>query len=778
VDGAQCAFARLGQWRKTTGNREPLMKELHQVACERYVVTARRGRVCATRLLAAAAGSLMLVGVAMAQPEKIAPPQKPLDVNNLRPSKPEPAQAEAAGEGEEQSETAKSDEASGEPAPAPAARLSNATAAMPGKAIAADGKSYKVGRFVLEWKTPNPQHPAMETLMDLPVRLAVTPEGYVTPYDLTSDGNVVVTGEGVAKDRTGVTFVTVSLKDLGDGGVATFYRSAVLHIGQTISDELNRRGIIVVLVHPADDQVSMIDDPDLEIEEGDDLREGQTDMRLIVRTGSVDLVRTLAGGNRLESSIKAGEASRVDPNDPIHNRIREQSPVNKGDLVRKDLIDEYLYRLNRHPGRRVDLAVAPGSQGDTVALDYTVTENKPWTAYFQVSNTGTEATNKWRERFGFVHNQLTKHDDILRVDYITGGFDEAHAVNVDYSFPIRSDSLRLRTYGGYSQYDAADVGFEGSNFSGESANVGVELNYNLWQRGDIFLDLIGGVKWQDHEVESTATSQRGDDNFFTPYLGVNLERFRDDSALVVGATVSYNADDLELDQKDQLGRPEVDASFSVVRFNAEYSTYLEPIFNRWGIFKGGDGEGMTTLAHEISISTRGQWSMDNRLIPVEEDVAGGLFTVRGYPESVAAGDNVIIASLEYRYHLANDLARSSVPGMVGNTKMPEWFGSNFRWAPQQPFGRADWDLIFKTFLDFGNADLSDKIAGEYSNTLFSTGLGMELIYRRNVSMRLDWGVALHHAGERLGEAEAASLGRDFDVEPGMNEWHFLLTISY
>jgi hypothetical protein len=79
-----------------------------------------------------------------------------------------------------------------------------------------------------------------------------------------------------------------------------------------------------------------------------------------------------------------------------------------------------------------------------VTLDYLVAENKPWTAYAELSNTGTKQTNEWRERFGFVHNQLTRSDDILRLDYATAGFDRSHAVNVDYSFPILSDRVRAR----------------------------------------------------------------------------------------------------------------------------------------------------------------------------------------------------------------------------------------------------------------------------------------------------------------------------------------------
>jgi len=88
---------------------------------------------------------------------------------------------------------------------------------------------------------------------------------------------------------------------------------------------------------------------------------------------------------------------------------------------------------------------------------------------------------------------------------------------------------------------------------------------------------------------------------------------------------------------------------------------------------------------------------NNRLIPNEEQAVGGLYTVRGYPESITAGDNAVIASLEYRFHLPRTF-RVSEPGHIGERPIG-WMGRDFRWAPQQSFGRADWDLIFKAFID-------------------------------------------------------------------------------
>ena len=99
----------------------------------------------------------------------------------------------------------------------------------------------------------------------------------------------------------------------------------------------------------------------------------------------------------------------------------------RGDLLFRDELDRYVKQLNRHPGRRVDVTLTPTVEPGGVFVDYLVAEDRPWTSYWQWSDTGTDATTDNRQRFGFQHVQLTGADDILRVDYVTGEFDEVNA---------------------------------------------------------------------------------------------------------------------------------------------------------------------------------------------------------------------------------------------------------------------------------------------------------------------------------------------------------------
>jgi hypothetical protein len=128
-----------------------------------------------------------------------------------------------------------------------------------------------------------------------------------------------------------------------------------------------------------------------------------------------------------------------------------------------------------------------------------------------------------------------------------------------------------------------------------------------------------------------------------------------------------------------------------------------------------------------------------------------------------------MGSVEYRFHYPRTFAVSE-PGKLGErefTKLAKFLGNDFRYAPQEAFGRADWDLIFKGFVDAGATEIAFAQAGEDSYTLVGAGVGVEFQFKRNMVARMDWGFAL---------AEVDDPANPVDV--GDNELHFLLTVLY
>lgn len=613
------------------------------------------------------------------------------------------------------------------------------------EAVVDDGAAYEVSAFVLRYAREHPEQPPIEELQTLSLKLSVVDGVFVAP-------------------REGLTSVDVSMTDLtaAQRTGRKFSVSAINAIGSRLVQALNARDIIGVLVAPDSDQI------DLETLK-DKRPAGTKTLNLDIWTREVRAVRTLGQGPRWERPTSTGnrpsQETRI--NHPNHDRIRNNSPLlpadgnESGDLLRKDILDEYLFLLNRHPGRRVDGAIASGDKPGEVMLDYLVTENKPWTIYGQLSNTGTKSTSEWRERFGFIHNQLRNRDDILSIDYVTASFDKANALVGSYDMPVAaSQFLRLKIYGSYSDYTATDVGFANEVFTGTSYTAGGELDWNVFQRKMLFVDVFGGARFEHFEVNNKAVSLEGESDFLLPYIGARLERSTMKASTSADVRIEKNVGSLvgtkSANELNSLGRLNVDSDWTVLKWDVSQSFYIEPLRFGSAWSDPGSPERKTRLASEVALSLKGQYAFGNRLIPQEEGTAGGLYSVRGYPESAVAGDDLLLFTAEYRFHVPRALG-------VKENQTTRLFGKPFKWQPDQRYGRPDWDLVLKGFLDVGRVSNSKIQTFEKDETLTGAGVGIDLMFRRNVSLRMDWGFAMQDARQ---------------TKAGDNRFHIVATFLY
>jgi hypothetical protein len=622
-----------------------------------------------------------------------------------------------------------------QPAPAEAA----APATQPAPAGATDGPAYMVSQFVLAYAKEHPQHSDIAPIADIPIILGKTDKGYVAP-------------------RPGVAEVTLRLDQYKPAQAEAFFASAILRIDESIVEAFNRQGLVGVVAAPNDE--------DIESRTGKDKRAaGNTALRLAVWTAPVSGVRTLASGERIAPE------KRID--NPAHAQIARNSPVHKGDLLNKGLLDDYLFLLNRSPGRRVDADVTSGDKAGEVALDYLVSENKPWLAYVQTSNTGTKATSEWRTRFGFISNQFTGNDDVLSVDYTTACLfgPEAKSASISYEAPLfKMDRLRWRAYGSWADYKANVVTPQaGENFTGNEWRGGAELIWNVYQRRQLFVDLIGGAYWWHVFVNNQTLQQKGEGDFFVPYVGARAERITDLSTTIGQITLESNCEGIggtSAKDMEPLGRQPVDSEWLLMKWDILHSFFLEPLVNptAWRDVKTPES---STLAHELFFHFHGQYAMSGyRLMPQNESTAGGFFSVRGYPESSVAGDTVLLGTAEYKLHVPRLLKIQPDPG---KTPLP-LVGTPFRWAPQTVYGRPDWDLIARAFFDVGRTmnTWRQSAQGEQDYTLMSAGVGLEWQFSRHVNLRLDWGFPLRDMETTTESVEA---GKDSRV-------HFVATIIY
>ena len=602
-----------------------------------------------------------------------------------------------------------------------------------------DGFAYPANTIVFVYPFEHPDLPDLQVLEDLIVLLSPTNGGWVGPTD-------------------GADVIGVRLGELGLLGVTNIYGSALAAINQSVRDFMEAQyGLIGHLVTPDASEIAYRTTRA-------DLREaGDTQLTIMIWRAIVGEVRTVAHGDRLAerhaqgsdqiSKDQAADTAMGEPESNVnrneHQRTRDRLDIEPGMLLTRKTIDDEIYRLNRHPGRRVDAAVAPTKQPGEVIVDYLITEPKSWNVYVQTSNTGSESTDIWQQRVGYINRQLTGRDDVLQLDLITTAFDESNAVLGSYTFDF-GPRTRLKLFGRWNEYTAKDVGFGFENFKGDGYAVGAEAAINVWQKGPKFVDFIVGVRGEHIHVENRLFLIEGSDDFLLPSVGLRYEKRTPVHSAFGQVTIESNWGSIVGSSKEdvqRLGRFGADDDFTIMRAQLSHSFFLEPILDPSG-FKGERGDEGMTLAHEIAINFRAQYAFQSRLIPNYEFVAGGFYTVRGYEESAAVGDDAIFGSLEYRYHLGRSLPSSSESMTL--------FGQPFRSARTRPYGSADWDLIFKGFIDAARLGVNDAPFFEQAETLVGVGVGIETQLKSNLTLRLDYGMALTNIGQ--GANQTTSVG--------------------
>jgi hypothetical protein len=570
------------------------------------------------------------------------------------------------------------------------------------------GPAYPVSAFEIEYALDHPRHIPEIELLDIEVGLTGEP-GILTaprPVDRTMRMRLSAPPQGVS-----------------------FTADAIQHINRYIVSTFNRRGFNGVIVTV----------PDIEEGTGRDLRPpGVTTLRLRIWTGRITRLTSYADGERF-----GGLSSEERTNHEAHAWIRARSPVRPGGLraiLNVVALEDYAAELSRHPGRRVDAELLPAEHPGTTALNLRISENKPWRVFAEYSNTGTSSTTKNRERFGFVHNQLTSRDDVLDLRYTTGDFDSVHAVVGAYEAPfsLLLPSLRGRVSGFYSQYDASEVGFDSLGFEGDEWAAEGTLVWRGFQRRKLFVDLVTGVRYHDINTDEGQFTA-GDDGhagFVVPRLAVEAERDTTSSHLRLATGLDLGFTNAAESQIRDLGNDRVEDQFVLFHWAGLYSFFVEPLIDPAG-WEDPETPEDSTLAHEIALVFSGQYSFD-RLVPQYQQIVGGLDTVRGARQAELAGDNAVLGRAEYRLHVPRLFMPDTTP-----TELP-LLGA-FRTRPAHVFGLPDWDFVVRTFTDVGYSFPTDELDTESPETLWSIGVGAELQLLRNFIVSVDAGHVLHGA---------------------------------
>lgn len=578
---------------------------------------------------------------------------------------------------------------------------------------------YPVSELVFKYAKERPYQIPLSYLNQIKVALVQTEEGYYSPKELMARPHQLV---------------SLSIQELNQAGLHRYSRQALSEILEATHQFFERQKIRWSYLYIGNDQITL---------QGQDVR-SKDHLVLEISIPTIEAVSVKASKNSYTQNVEKQKA-RIEKSFPFS--LPDPSTGYPGSYIDPEALNNYLYSLNRHPGKRVDLEIGPHTGG--VSLDFVITEERPYHIYVSATNNVPEVIHQWQESMGFMHTQLTGRDDILKLNYSTDSFDSFYTASASYEAPVGANpGTRWSVSGNYNRFLSAEFGLSPNLFRGTQGIASGEMIGTIYQRNQFFLEAFGLMEYRHIHNRSHLWHPSIMKNFLFPAIGLKALELKLEHKIIATLQLETTISNWfwEMNHLEALGRRNISSSWALASGSLYWSFYVEPIVTK----------DVQRMANELVILGQFQNAFNHRLIPQLETVLGGVSTVRGYPQSTVSGDNAYQGSLEYRLHIPQLLTPSP-------DRKTRWFGKEFRWAPAEPKGRADWDLILRAFYDIGKTTINHRVKGEKNYLIEGIGGGIDFVLWSNLVLKFDWGHALKAAN---------------GVDQGNNQSYFSAVLMY
>ncbi len=404
------------------------------------------------------------------------------------------------------------------------------------------------------------------------------------------------------------------------------------------------------------------------------------------------------------------------------------SSLSRGDAGRFNYARFYqdLFDLNAKPNLLANTKLKPAMQDGrrVINADMEVKDSYPIHGSVEVANSGTDQTNDWRFHSTIQHLNLTKHDDVLTLDWITSPqIGDVNAWSGGYFYPIdRERSVNF--FGGYSTSDINDV-LPLLDIRGQGYYGGGQFTKTVQETQTHRLQISAGWLYQrfqnKHELNSVVLMDH-DIAVSMPSVTVGYasrvyDKYNGRNFLsnTVMANFGGNFGSSEYSDVSAEGRGFAKADFVIDRF--QYARMQR-------LFKGEDEPGRWTAFMRLD----GQIASDPLTAGLQKAV-GGANSVRGYREQDVSGDDGYVASVEFR----TPLVQNFIPGLRKDEK----------YLNDNPEAWQQHRLQFLFFFDYGLVQMKNPLPGEQADkSLASVGAGLRLGLTRYSQFRFDWGIPI------------------------------------
>lgn len=301
---------------------------------------------------------------------------------------------------------------------------------------------------------------------------------------------------------------------------------------------------------------------------------------------------------------------------------------------------------NENPSKQTAVLFRNNDDEESV-VDVTVKvlDEKPWKAFLTADNTGSRETLHGRIGFGFQHYNLFGKDHRVTVQYITNThfprnyFNPEHRVNIfggAYTIPFYEWGDSLDLLAGYSDVTSGVIAQGAINVTGKGLIFGAHYNHNFDKTGDYEHKLTGGF---DYRAYRNDVLNNGVSTALTPHVTATpwsvtysglWQKEQRQFAFSIGGAWNLLHDELASHAGHDIYSVSpylAEDDFQKLNFSIDY---IQPFAKTW----------------QLHLALSGQMTNDH-LIPGEQLLVGGMDSVRGWHESVVAGDKGYRYSVEF-----------------------------------------------------------------------------------------------------------------------------------
>ena len=463
-------------------------------------------------------------------------------------------------------------------------------------------------------------------------------------------------------------------------------------IAQIALQYLKSEGFEGVVVFPDPQQIDPVS--------GRDLRKGQKgELRFVVwvstlqqvKLRNLDLPTGLAV--RIDQSLKAG----MDANGWLESPLRKES-------------FQFWKRYGTIPGISSRILLVPGDRPGTVeALLEAKYKKNPNTSIF-LSNAGTDTLGNWIWGASYTDSRVSDYGDQFAANHVRSNTGARHSTSLSYRRPvIFPNLLETGLNFGISQYDASSFAITRIDFDGKTKFADWYLRWNPtqteWENYSLSFEL--GLRSENLQAANSLLTGRADAHFLTPRAALqfltNGKYLKTKSRI----QVSGNLESIDKNDLTLLGGVQVEDQSR--RIQIDYQEAFQ--IGKWLIDNFPNTFDSLWKDHLVVSRARLDYGLEKvRHLPQRQFITGGTGSVRGYPESPAAGDNGFFLSSEYRIPLPKFETETELGSVSSN---------------------------FIPFVDWAETEVNQPMSYESDKSLLGAGVGLEMKFSNGLFSRLD-----------------------------------------